>query len=355
MSEHTVLQDFTDDHGGGNGPSDSFLPTLQPRRGSLEETNLRGSFAPVDLQELFEEPPEHIEWIVEGYVAKGLFSLLSGSPKLGKTTLAYQLIIAIARGLDYLGSALPPVHVLILALEEHRRDVVGRLRADLETDLKVDVKLVFAPLLFSAAIHQKIAHYIQEHNIGLVLVDTLPAWWGLEDENNASEVLRKGMPLLNMIRQTDAAWLCLAHTRKSGGENGQEVRGSSALVGLVDIAITMKRTEGGGNQRLLESVSRYADTPPKLVVAYQDGRYSPLGTPDSVSAEAKAQKVWEATSFDDPQTVEELSALTHLSKQDVSRGLSLLGDKVYRMGEGVRGRPYEYLRTPIHPTPGTKE
>ncbi len=250
---------------------------------------------------------------------------------------------------------MPPIHFLILALEEHRRDVISRLRADLEAELKANVKLVFAPLQFSETIHQKIAHYIHEHDIGLVLVDTLPAWWGLDDENSASEVLRKGIPLLNMIRQTDAAWLCLAHTRKSGGENGQEVRGSSALVGLVDIAITMKRTEGGGNQRLLESVSRYADTPPKLVMTYQDGRYTPLGTPDSVSAEAKAQKVLGATSFDDPQTVEELAALTHLSKQDVSRGLSLLGDKVYRMGEGVRGRPYEYLRTPIHPTPHTRE
>lgn len=355
MSEPTVLQDFADDHAEGNGPADSFLPTLHPRRGSLEETNLRGGFAPVDLKELFDEPAEQIEWIVEGYVGKGIFTLLSGSPKLGKTTFAYQLIIASAAGLEFLGNALLPVHILILALEEHRRDVVDRLRMDLETELKVSVKLVFAPLPFSKILHQKIAHYIQEHDIGLVLVDTLPAWWGLDDENNASEVLRKGIPLLNLIRQTDAAWLCLAHTRKGGGQNGEEVRGSSALVGLVDIAVTMKRTEGGGSQRLLESVSRYADTPPKLVVTYQDGRYRTLGTPDALSAQTKANTVLEALSYDDGQTVEELVSITRLSKSDIPRAITLLGDKAYRTGEGKKGSPYEYFRAPIHSSPDSRE
>jgi hypothetical protein len=90
-------------------------------------------------------------------------------------------------------------------------------------------------------------------------------------------------------------------------------------------------------------------------VTYQDGRYSRLGTPDSVSAEAKAQKVLEATSFDDPQTMDELATVTHLSKQDVARAINLLGNKVYRRGEGVRGCPYEYMRLPIHPTPDTRE
>jgi hypothetical protein len=218
------------------------------------------------------------------------------------------------------------------------------LRTDSEAGLKTKVKLAFAPLQFSETIHQQIADYIREHDIGLVLVDTLPAWWGLDDENSASEVLRKGIPLLNMIRQTDAAWLCFAHTRKSGGENGQEVRRSSALVGLVDIAITMKRTEAGGNQRLLESVSRYADTPPKLVLTYQDGQYRPLGTPDAISALAKANTVLEALSYDDGQTVEELVTVTRLSKHDVPRAITLLRDKVYRTGEGKKGRAYEYFR-----------
>jgi RecA-family ATPase len=49
-------------------------------------------------------------------------------PKLGKTTLAYDAIVAAATGKSFLGREVIKKKVLLLGLEEHRRDIVARLR-----------------------------------------------------------------------------------------------------------------------------------------------------------------------------------------------------------------------------------
>ena len=51
--------------------------------------------------------PNTLNGLWRGISGKGC-SLLSGSPKLGKTTFAYQLIVAIAAGLEYLGNSYRP-------------------------------------------------------------------------------------------------------------------------------------------------------------------------------------------------------------------------------------------------------
>lgn len=328
--------------------SNAIHPSGPPHTRSLDESNSMVVFRPVDVEELFAQTTELVPWVVKGFLAKGILTLLAGPPKVGKTTLAYELIEAVALGRLLLGQEISDTKVLVLGLEEHKRDIIARLRTTSEEALKGRVKVVFGPLPFSEAVHKEMAAYIDYEEIGLVVVDTIHAWWGLTDENDASEVLRKGMPLINTIRQTNAAWLGLVHTRKSGGGHGQEIRGSSALVGLVDIALSMKRTESGGNQRLLEAVSRYVDTPDKLVIGYTEKGYRVLGTPDSVSAEAKAEKVRNALN-DVGKTMDELSNETELSKQDVSRAISLLGHKVRREGDGQKGSPYRYTRNAIHP------
>jgi len=307
------------------------------------------AFRPVDVEELFSQSTDHVPWIITGFLARGALSLLVGAPKIGKTTLAYELIESVALGHAFLGQDVTEAKVLLLGLEEHKRDIIARLRTKSGEALKGRVKVVFGPLPFSSVIHEEMARYIEKEQIGLVLVDTLPAWWGLMDENDAAEVLRKGFPLLHTIRRTDAAWLGLGHTRKSGGGHGQDIRGSSALAALVDVALSMKRTESGGTERLLEAVSRYIDTPEKLVLGYQDGEYRVRGTPDAVSAEGKATQVWDVL-CDTGQTSEELTGLTNLSKQDISRAILLLGDQVEKDGEGHRGDPFNYRRKSIRPS-----
>jgi hypothetical protein len=239
--------------------------------------------------------------------------------------------------------------VLLLGLEEHRRDIVARLRQCGGEEILGTVKVTFAPLPYEGSILRHVQDYIMQEDIGLVVVDTLHAWWHIQDENDASQVNRYGHLLLEVIRSTKAAWLFLVHTRKQGGSNGEEIRGSSALVGIVDIAISMKGTQGNSQQRSLETISRYADTPKSLIVYRGAQGYEVLGTPEELSAHAKAEKVWSVLS-DKDQSIEELSKATGLSKSNVYTGLNHLNGKVLRSGLGVKGAPYLYRRNSIPPT-----
>lgn len=335
------------------GAGNSFPASPNPKNGGLPETNPASVFRPVDVGTLLAEPEEDIPWIVDGYLARGALTLLAGPPKIGKTTLAYHVATHVATGQPILNQVVWKSKVLVLALEEHKRDVVQHFR-DSGKELADRVKVVAAPLPFTKDLLDEVVAFIQAEGIGLVLVDTLHAWWGLSDENSAAEVLKAGGLLLKAVRRTSAAWLCLVHTRKSGGEHGQEIRGSTALVGLVDVALSMKRTEGGAVQRCLEAVSRYAETPSKLIIGLGEGGYEALGSPADVCAEGKAEKI-RAALTNVGQTVEELAKATGLSQRDVKRSLTRLGEPVVKEGAGVKHDPYRYRRHSIQATSHSRE
>jgi len=338
----------------GSEAPNSIRPTTTPHKGYLDESNSRSAFQPRDVGELFQESTEEIPWICKGYLFRGGLTIWAGSPKIGKTTLAYELIDRVAVGDSFLGGEPIRSKVLLLGLEEHRRDIITRLRKRSDEAIEGWVKVQFGPLPYSAPIYEEMADYIMREEIGLVVIDTIPAWWNLSDENDASEVIRKGYPLVNVIRKTNAAWLGLVHTRKSGGDHGEDIRGSSALLGLVDIAVSMKRAKGGGNQRVLEAVSRYTDTPKELIIEYVESGYKKLGTPAEISSQAKASQVLERLT-DQGKTMEELAIETKLSKQDVSRGIKILGEQVHRDGNGAKGNPYRFSINSIHPTSNSED
>lgn len=328
--------------------SDSIRPKSDPKDESLDESNC--GFNPDDLDELLRKKPEqHLEWIVPGYGAPGRWTLVAGPPKIGKTTLAYEAVVRVARGNIWLGRRIRRGKVLVLAVEEHSDDVIRRFRGLGTVGLRGQIKIVTGPLEFSVTVLDEIVNYIAEQNIELVLVDTLAAWWHLENENDASEVLRSGRMLLDAIRQTKAAWMCVVHTRKSGGEGGDEIRGSSALLGLVDIAISMKRRPGDPQKRMLEAVSRFSQTPKELVIRYGKQGYEAMGSPAQVSAHGKAQQVL-AVLDQTPRSIRKIVKSTGLSKQDVSRGIDFLGGQIIQEGSGHKGDPFQYRRrNPIRP------
>ena len=158
----------------------------------------------------------------------------------------------------------------------------------------------------------------------------------MKDENDAAEVLKKSKPLLRCVRLTKAGWLAIAHTRKAGGRDGQEVRGSSALLGQVDIAISMKG-EFSGQRRTLQAVGRYKETPRELIIEYRDDSYIAIGDSTAVSIEGKAEKLYAVLTEEEGRTVDELVLELGMSKQDISRGVESLANRVNREGRGVKG------------------
>jgi hypothetical protein len=186
--------------------------------------------------------------------------------------------------------------------------------------------------------------FIHDHDIRLVIIDTLAAFWSVDNENDASEMTKAVKPLLRLARESEACILLIHHARKSEGSHGDEIRGSGALFGLVDIAIVMKR-HNVETQRLLQAQSRYPETPSELVLELREHGYVALGDPAAVGKADKLRRL-RAVLTDDPQETESLAKKAGLSRRDATRILDLLvkDGETIREGKGKRNDPHRFRR-----------
>jgi hypothetical protein len=290
----------------------------------------------------------------------GTLNVLAAYMKVGKSTFAYALAMAVARGNSFLDGSTQAGGVLILAVEEHRRDV--KLRLALFGMLPKDPIHVHAAALDSSpATLATIRAYIMAHKITLVILDTLSRFWKIEDENSNAQVMARLSPLLDLARETDVALLLVHHERKAGGEEGRSIRGGSALFSLVDQALILERRQGGDrSHRILRVIGRYSESPAEQVLEYADFQYRSLGTVADLGLEERIARVWAALS-DTPQDIDMIAAETDLTPKQVRPLLKALETqaRVIRQGGGVRKDPFTYRRgagdaIPSRPHP-TKE
>src|SRR5438034_11554038 len=101
--------------------------------------------------------------------------------KVGKSTLAYALALAVAQGRPFLGHSTIGGPVLILAVEEHPRDAILRLQQFGHRDN--DPIHLHTGLLKSDEIPY-VRSFVKKHGIRLVILDTLATYWNIEDEND---------------------------------------------------------------------------------------------------------------------------------------------------------------------------
>jgi putative DNA primase/helicase len=315
------------------------------KEGGVHETNFR---PPTALEFVESIKEEAVDYILEGYLARGAVVLWVAKPKMGKSTIIYQAGRAIAAGRMFLGRETEKGAVLILAPEEHPRDIKLRLK-DLGCENCTDIFIHCQPTDPTPDFFNQLTRFITENSVTLVIVDTLASFWELKDENDASAMTKAVKPLLQLARESGACVLMIHHSRKAEGAYGDEIRGSSALFGLVDVAVMMRNTEVE-NQRKLIARSRYPDTPAELVVELRDGEYVSLGDPDEAGRKARLEKMRSAL----PTIPEEAAAIIKRAGLKNRAGQRLLKwltehDEAERTGSGKKGSPYLYcVKNTIH-------
>lgn len=301
-------------------------------------------FHPVKADTLLSDEAEvDIKWVWSRMIPTGILFLLAGYMKAGKTELIYRLAVAIAQGRAFLGFATARSAVLILAVEEHPRDVKRRLvRLGLQPGDAVYVHA--GPLPNDDATLAAVSAFVMAKGIALVLMDTWGMFGGLVDENSNAETIIKAAPLLALARTTDAAVGLIHHEKKAGGDGGRGIRGASSLFGLVDQAFLLERRQGGADtQRVLKTLGRYEESPKELVIDLQADGYEVVGTPEEASLMAATEKIKEAVG-EAPQTTRELAEGAEVSAKiadKVLRQLSGAGE-IVREGGGRRGDPFTY-------------
>ncbi|MDQ2912577.1 MAG: AAA family ATPase [Chloroflexota bacterium] len=327
-----------------------------PRNGVAAERNRPLAFR--SAPEFAARTPESPPWLLTGYIARGAIAELVGKVKAaGKTTLVLAMCRAIVRGEDFAGRRTERAGVVFLTEQPDASFREALARADL-LDAESFTVLSWHDSIgvpWPEVVAQAVAA-CKARDAGLLVTDTLPQWAGIrgDGENNAGEALEAIAPLQEAAGIHRLAVVVLRHSRKSGGDVGDDGRGSSAFAGAVDVVLSLRRPEGNTepNVRILHGLSRFADTPESLALQLTPDGYVALGSEVALAFEVAKRQVLEVAPriAEHALTSDELldaAKVRRTSGQEAVAALLKLGQLV-RTGEGKRGSPYRYyaLSTP---------
>ena len=197
------------------------------------------------------------EYVIEGLLPSPGLSILGASIKLGKTTLATQLGLAVASGDEFLGRRVRQGRVVYLLLEDEAGNpamVRERLRAmgwrpGDDFFLGLDCVGETEPGEFIRAL-------IDQHAPALVIVDMLAGLVRPSEGNDYQDVRAAMKPVRAALAGTRAHVLMVHHHRKASGEHGDGLAGSTAWGGAVDTVIELYRDKDGVG-RVVATTQRY--------------------------------------------------------------------------------------------------
>jgi hypothetical protein len=311
----------------------------------------RTRFVPAD--ELLAKAPHKPDWVWEHAAAKGAVSLFAGKPKAGKSTVTYGLVEATAnREAEFLGRALHGRPV-VYASEEGQATLGSTFprlpTVHLATRESAWPKPPWRELVSDAAAK------VREVGAVIAVIDTFSFWnsLGPDAEKDSGSVQPLIDALIEVTQNGCAVWLA-HHHRKGGGEDGDALRGTTAIAGGVDCFCELEKIENApANHRRLVITPRWA-APPVLVLDYSEaGGYRAIG--QAVDREQSGEIGWterllEATPHDgEGVTLDELGEFLGADRRKWHKALAALIDEgeVQRIGKGGRWNPYRHLRVAV--------
>lgn len=199
--------------------------------------------------------PSEIPWRCRPIAYSGGVTLIAGPPKAGKSTLAAQLQRCCETGDAFLGAWPVLLSPVLLVTEEGGVAVVHKTTDMHQLDVLDRRSAIVAGLSFRQVL-DVIAEWAHVHPGGIVFIDTLAIWGEIANENDASEASRVVARVTALAQQSDTAMVLIHHARKSGGDNGEAIRGSGAILATVDIAAELSRQDDGSDERWLDVQGR---------------------------------------------------------------------------------------------------
>jgi len=242
-------------------------------------------YGPRELAGLTLEVPD---WLVRGILAVQSITEIDGKIKAaGKTTFLLAMVRALLDGQPFLGQPTRRCTVIYITEQQRQPFMDALRRAGLADRDESQLAILFREQLGGQkwpGIVRAIQAKASAEGRSLIVVDTIGKLAGIVEENDAGTWSAAMAPLQDLAASNVAVAIG-RHDRKSGGEVGESGRGSSQASGDVDIILALRRPEGNqpSNRRVIESLSRYPDTPEKVVVELTADGYNLLGDSEAVA------------------------------------------------------------------------
>jgi predicted transcriptional regulator len=232
-------------------PREAKAETAAPEKKESAGKVTQPAFAlqSITARELLSREFKPPRWAIPGMLPEGL-TILAGRPKCGKSWLAFDLCLAVARGGMALGNQ-PAQHgkALYLALEDSQRRLQDRLLQLIqEGEAPDDLLFTTECARYDQGGLHALADWLDNNpDCRLVVLDTLgrfrPA--GKSGDGYGEETHLLGS-LQRLALDRQIALIVIHHTRKaqadlSGGDPLDDVLGSTGLTGVADSIWILKR------------------------------------------------------------------------------------------------------------------
>ncbi len=275
----------------------------------------------VSFDEFIDLPRPNIDWIIENLIPRPGIIMLVGPPKVGKSFLALDIAIKIARGEDFLGNRTHPNKVLYFQLDTSEMVMRDRGLALRQSGYDTNAPLLgmihpadaIRPVNATMALGQDyFRKAIKLHDPALVVLDTLRECHQ-EDENDSTGMKRAMDDLEDLFIGRTLA--LVHHTSKLPPEITQPnpilaSRGSSYITGKVDAYWLLYNNK-------LTITSRWDE--PFTLTATQ-GINGMFNFPNAISQDEKSAQVKELIDKNPTMDKNEL-AMIAASKYGISRAM----------------------------------
>jgi len=236
-------------------------------------------------------------WIWETLIAKGHVTLISASPKDGKSTLIRCFLKALLNNEEFAGEPVTKCNILVISEESKSEwheegDNFGLL--DESLNLWVWSRPFFGNLSKKEWVDfiAGAVDFCKEQSIDLMIMDSITAFWPVLNENDNSEATQ-ALKAFYAFTENNIAVFLVHHDNKAGGSNGKSIRGASSILQFVDQAIMFGRLEGTNEnsvQRVLKFRGRLREDDMPIIINYDLNEFQYNLNPGSLYEVSKKYK-----------------------------------------------------------------
>ena len=200
-------------------------------------------------------PMKPIEYCVDGLISQGLF-VLAGAPKVGKSWLALDMCLSIAKGEKVLGKETLCGHAVYLSLEDSLIRLQNRLY-ELTDEPSDNLNFAIMAESISNGLPEQIEYCRKRFDdLKIVVIDTLQKVRN-ESESSYSSDYKELSVLKSLADKLGIAIVLVHHTRKcSDGDPFNMISGSTGLSGCVDGSMVLIESKRGSRKAKLYCVGR---------------------------------------------------------------------------------------------------
>lgn len=226
-------------------------------------------------------------WLWHRCLPLGSCSMMVAKAKVGKSTVAVNLAIAVARGWTFLGRETMKAPVLYLFLDGPAEDIKDQFKnAGLEES---DQIFWHAGSMPDKAVTWA-AETIAKVGAKLVVIDTLQKFFKFRDLNDYSEVANTMEPLLSAAMQANCHVMFLHHASKFALDDMDAAIGSSVLKGQAYANLHLKKLIGS-EIRILRSEQRGGKNFEEISIGYENSDQTGIMVNTGTRAQAEVKAI----------------------------------------------------------------